>query len=516
MRTVLTFTLVWVLSQLAAAAERQFEFFQPLVPPRSFQLMAPGGMAGQAPRNTRQAMTLAIEDGLEWVAVDVWLSKDAQHVLFSEGDLADQSNGSLSAKDRTAYELTRLDAGSWFAKRFAGAKLMTLAEFFTLVRGRINACLNCKDVDPKLLVSQIKAANVASQVLVHAEPDTLSRVREASGGTIALMTTWRPADGFGKWLDALKPAVVEIDADQMTPEICRQFHARGIQVEGKLLGKSDNSKSWDKALSDGADFLQTSVAEEVVVHVLDQQLKPRPVRFACHRGASRYAPENTLPAFEKAYRLHADFVEFDVRRSDDKNFFLMHDTRLDRTTSGKGIIRQTPTAAIEALDAGAWFGRPFVGTRVPSLDKFLASVPRGVGLYFDAKDITADAAARALDKYSLSDRAIVYQSAGYLEDIKQADSRIRALPPASSKSQVTSLAAGIRPYAVDTRWTALTKDFIDHCHAAGIQVFADAPAETDVKGYRQAIEWGIDLIQTDHPLRVWRAMELVFAARAKG
>lgn len=41
------------------------------------------------------------------------------------------------------------------------------------------------------------------------------------------------------------------------------------------------------------------------------------------------------------------------------------------------------------------------------------------------------------------------------------------------------------------------------------------PFSVDVKGYRQAIEWGIDLIQTDHPLRWWRAMELVAAERAK-
>ena len=51
------------------------------------------------------------------------------------------------------------------------------------------------------------------------------------------------------------------------------------------------------------------------------------------------------------------------------------------------------------------------------------------------------------------------------------------------------------------RWNALSKEYIDHCHAAGIQVFADAPFNVDVNGYRQAIEWGIDLIQTDHPLR---------------
>ena len=73
------------------------------------------------------------------------------------------------------------------------------------------------------------------------------------------------------------------------------------------------------------------------------------MRVTCHRGASRYAPENTLPAFEKAYRLHADFVEFDVRPSSQGTYFLLHDGRLDRTTNGRGPIREASDEAIGAV-----------------------------------------------------------------------------------------------------------------------------------------------------------------------
>ena len=165
-----------------------------------------------------------------------------------------------------------------------------------------------------------------------------------------------PADGFGPWLDELRPAAVEIDADETTPDICRQFHARGIKVQAKVLGQWDNPKYWDKVLADGVDYLQTDLPEEIIAHVLDQQMQSRPVRLACHRGASRYAPENTLPAFDKAYRLHADFVEFDVRPSRDGKFFLLHDGQLDRTTDRhRPDPRRRATRAIEGLDAGSWF-----------------------------------------------------------------------------------------------------------------------------------------------------------------
>jgi len=512
---VLLFSIVALLSVAAAGGEAGFPFFEPLVPPRAFQVMVHRGMSRQAPENTRAALQLCIDDGLEWVEVDVRLTKDGRHVLFHDGKLDGKSSGTGTVKEHTLDELRQLDAGGWFAQRFVGAKLLTLEECFALVKGKINLYLDCKDINPALLVDEIKAAGVERQVIVFDKLDTLGRVRELSHGTVAVMPKWHPPNGFGKWLDDLHPAAVEIDADETTPEICRQFHARAVKVQAKVLDQWDNPKFWDKVLSDGVDYLQTDLPEEIIAHVLDQQLKPRPVRIACHRGASRYAPENTLPSFEKAYRMHADFVEFDVRPSRDGKFFLLHDKQLNRTTTAKGPINDAASDMIDGLDAGAWFGRPFAGTHVPSLERFLAGVPAGVSLYFDAKDIPPEALAAALEKHGLTERTVVYQSAGYLEKLKQIDARIRALPPADSLARVTALAASLKPYAVDTPWRVLSKQYIDHCHSSGIQVFADAPLFVDVNGYRQAIEWGIDTIQTDQPLRVWRAMELVATERAK-
>jgi glycerophosphoryl diester phosphodiesterase len=287
-----------------------------------------------------------------------------------------------------------------------------------------------------------------------------------------------------------------------------------MKVLAGARGPSDKASFWDKSLSDGADLIKTDLPEELVVHALSGRIQSRPVRLACHRGASRYAPENTLAAFDKAYRLGADFVEFDVRETRDGKYYLLHDGRLDRTTNLKGPIREATNEAVDRADAGSWFGRPFAGAHVPSLDAFLASVPAGVGLYFDAKDIPPEALAAALEKYGLAERTVVYQGADYLEKLGHIDARIRLMPPARSTDQVTALAAGLRPYAVDTPWPVVSKKYIDHCHAAGIAVFSDAPFFVDVKGFRQAIEWGIDLIQTDHPLRLWRAMELVDNQRA--
>src|SRR5262249_6795690 len=161
---------------------------------------------------------------------------------------------------------------------------------------------------------------------------------------------YSPSDGFAKTLEALKPAIVEMTADEVSPEVVKKLHERGIRV-ANLVGATDGPKEWDAALVSGADLLVTDVPEEVLAHALGQRVAARPVRITCHRGASRYAPENTLLAFDKAARLHADFVEFDVRPSSEGTFYLLHDGKLDRTTNGHGPINQASNQTIAGLDA---------------------------------------------------------------------------------------------------------------------------------------------------------------------
>jgi glycerophosphoryl diester phosphodiesterase len=228
-----------------------------------------------------------------------------------------------------------------------------------------------------------------------------------------------------------------------------------------------------------------------------------------HRAANRYAPENTIPAFEKAIRLGADFVEFDVRTTSDGKYFLLHDSSLDGKTDGHGLISQTSSADILKLSAGVKYGKRFADVRLPTLEEFLSAVEGKIDLYFDAKAIPPEALAEAIARHGMAERTVVYQSVDYLIRLKAIDPRIRALPPLSDLSELDDIAARLKPYAVDASWNLLSKEMIARCHALGILVFSDALGSHErIANYLQAMDWGIDLIQTDHPLRVMRAIEL--------
>lgn len=117
------------------------------------------------------------------------------------------------------------------------------------------------------------------------------------------------------------------------------------------------------------------------VQAAEQQ--ERPVVVA-HRGASAYAPENTLAAVDKAEDLGIDWVENDVQRTKDGELVVLHDTNLARTTNVEEIfpdrapwnVADFTLAEVKKLDAGSWFSAEYAGERVPTLEEYVDRVER--------------------------------------------------------------------------------------------------------------------------------------------
>lgn len=105
-------------------------------------------------------------------------------------------------------------------------------------------------------------------------------------------------------------------------------------------------------------------------------------RIVAHRGASGYAPENTLAAVDKANELGIDWVENDVQRTKDGELIVMHDATLDRTTDAEEVyperspwkVGDFTADEIAKLDAGSSFSEEFAGEKVPTLTQYLERV----------------------------------------------------------------------------------------------------------------------------------------------
>lgn len=103
-----------------------------------------------------------------------------------------------------------------------------------------------------------------------------------------------------------------------------------------------------------------------------------------HRGASAYAPENTLAAVDKADAMGFAWVENDVQRTKDGGLVVLHDATLARTTNAEELypgrapwnVADFTAAEIARLDAGSWFGGDYAGARVPTLEQYMRRVSR--------------------------------------------------------------------------------------------------------------------------------------------
>jgi len=100
-------------------------------------------------------------------------------------------------------------------------------------------------------------------------------------------------------------------------------------------------------------------------HLIDQF--PPPIIFG-HRGASNYAPENTLAAFQLAFKQGAIAIELDVMLSKDEEVMVIHDHTVERTTKGVGFVAEMEYGQLKKLDAGIDFPK-FKGEKIPTLQE---------------------------------------------------------------------------------------------------------------------------------------------------
>jgi glycerophosphoryl diester phosphodiesterase len=137
-------------------------------------------------------------------------------------------------------------------------------------------------------------------------------------------------------------------------------------------------------------------------------------KIFAHRGASQFAPENTMAAFELASELGAEGIETDVHLTKDLVPVLIHDEHLKRTTNGSGYVKDYTFNELKQFDAGSWFSEQFSGTRIISLEDFLQwSKPKPLSLNIELKNnkITYQyletIVYEMIDHYELRDRTIL-------------------------------------------------------------------------------------------------------------
>ncbi len=242
-----------------------------------------------------------------------------------------------------------------------------------------------------------------------------------------------------------------------------------------------------------------------------------------HRGASGEAPENTIPAIRLAVQKYqVDRVEIDLRLTRDGVPVVIHDATLERTTDGKGKVRQSSLAELKRRDAGFWFDRegkkefPYraKGVTVPTLEEVLSEFP-DTPFCLEIKDKELEVVKKVLEVIRPLQRKGPLLIGSFHGKIAR---ELRRLSPPGiegilSEEEVlqASLAfrLGFKKFSLSSRYAFLPPakyglrldppEWIDFLHRQGVSVFYWTINE--VREMKDLLEKGGDGILTDYPDR---------------
>jgi glycerophosphoryl diester phosphodiesterase len=238
-------------------------------------------------------------------------------------------------------------------------------------------------------------------------------------------------------------------------------------------------------------------------------------RLIGHRGAKASAPENTLPAIAEAHRQGATWIEFDAKLTKDGVPILMHDETLNRTTSGKGNVADHTLARIGELDAGAWFGPEFAGTKIPTLEEAVALMAKlGMGFNIEIKPCpgreaeTARIACALVDRLWPKSAPMPIVSSFKRESLEAAKVSFPHLPRGYLAEALTgdwlAEAKALDCATIHPGWMKLTRPLVRAAKEKGYPLLVwtvNEPARA-----RELIGWGVDAIITDKPGKIAAAI----------
>jgi glycerophosphoryl diester phosphodiesterase len=248
-----------------------------------------------------------------------------------------------------------------------------------------------------------------------------------------------------------------------------------------------------------------------------------------HRGCSEEAPENTLPAFERAIAGGIEIVECDVHLSRDGVPVVIHDATLDRTTDARGAVAERDWSELAAVGAGyaSRFGETFSDTTLPSLEQLLDLCRGRCEVMIEIKRAAVGARGGGIEEAVLSAlrRAGAEDAAMVISMDPRALRRVAAMAPGLPRGLVFPRRAWRRlverTVAVDAGWLIASSAYlrrspkvVGRALAAGLRVGAYVVNEESL--LERLVRIGVDSIASDRPLRMAAALATTSHGEARG
>lgn len=221
-----------------------------------------------------------------------------------------------------------------------------------------------------------------------------------------------------------------------------------------------------------------------------------------HRGAHNGIPENSLPAYQKAIDLGADFIEVDIRVTKDGKLVSCHNDKIDAYTKDKtGEIGDFTLAELKQIDIGIKTGPEWEGTYIPTLEEILQICQGKCDIYLDLKDAPVNKLVALLKKHNMESHALWYSPVmrfWTFNSLKTTCPECIPMPDPVYTWMIQVTLNKMNPTVIAATRDVLSPQFVSSCHDAGAIIIVDED-DPDPDDWQKMIDWGVDGIQTDDP-----------------
>jgi glycerophosphoryl diester phosphodiesterase len=237
------------------------------------------------------------------------------------------------------------------------------------------------------------------------------------------------------------------------------------------------------------------------------------ILVAAHRATHNFYPENSLKAIQESIRIGVDIIEIDVKVSTDGVPFLMHDERLDRTTTGKGNAESFTWAELQGLFIVNKGKR--TSLKIPSLEEALTLARHKILVDLDLKTNKIEAVIDIVKKTETEDIVLFFDSDyEILSKVQKANKDFMVMPRAYSSEQTDSLIAAFDPPVVHIDFSFYNKEVTQMIQSSLARVWINALGDFDLEiargkekhALKKLLEYGANIIQTDEPLLLLKAL----------
>jgi glycerophosphoryl diester phosphodiesterase len=280
-----------------------------LVESEGVLVIAHRGASHEAPENTLPAFASAVEAGSDLVELDYHHSSDGVPVVLHDAILDRTTNSAqlfgmpkVHVGSKSREELSQLDAGSWYDRRFSGTKIPSLEEALHTIQNGSTTLIERKYGDARTCVNLLNQLKLTDQVVVQSfDWQYVRDCRQESAGLVLAALGGRKLDE--KSLDKIQEIganVVAWHKDSLDTESIRKIHDRGFRAWAWTVDKPEEA---GKLVDSGIDAIITNEPRKVALVV---KQRGKTAKASRESAPSEAALGNLMDSVDWAIQANSD------------------------------------------------------------------------------------------------------------------------------------------------------------------------------------------------------------------